>query len=285
MRLVALVVAALVPPQSDPKSEKVTIPDTKLSFDLVLVPGGKFKMGSPDGESGRGKDEGPVREVEVKPFWMGRHEVTWDEFEAFYLSGDKFADTNTRPTFPYEPPDRGMGKTGYPAMSIQWRAAKCYCDWLSKKTGKKYRLPTEAEWEYACRAGSDKPQPEPLDDHAWYDANSNKKNQEIGKKKPNAFGLCDMLGGVWEYCLEFYGEALPDGEAWKKAMTHLCDPYEKCEHVLRGGSWASPASELRAANRQKSLPDWNDRDPNRPRSVWWLTDGPMCGFRVVREAE
>jgi formylglycine-generating enzyme required for sulfatase activity len=299
---VALLAAA---PQSAPRTERVSFKsriklqtqkdetqeiktqEVDVSFEMVYVPGGKFRMGSPASEAGRDKDEGPVREVEVKPFWMGKHEVTWHEFETFYNGADTLVDADSRPTFPFEPPDRGMGRQDHAAMSIQWNACMAYCRWLSKVTGKRYRLPTEAEWEYACRAGSDRPQPEPIGDHAWSIENAGKKNQRVGQKKPNAFGLHDMLGGVAEYCLEAYAEKAPanDKAAFDEGLAHVCDQFTKCSHVVRGGSWRAPAAELRAADRRPNEPKWNERDPNRPRSVWWLTDGDFVGFRLVRETE
>jgi formylglycine-generating enzyme required for sulfatase activity len=171
-------------------------------------------------------------------------------------------------------------------MSIQWRTALCFCRLLSKRTGKKFRLPTEAEWEYACRGGSDKPAPEPLGDHAWYKDNAGNRNQEVGRKRPNAFSLYVMLGNVWELCLELYQPEPGVAEAGKSPWEgHVCGLFEKCFHVIRGGSWNDPASELRAASRMWIKSEWNHRDPNRPRGISWLTDGPFVGFRVVRDLE
>ena len=248
--------------------EKLTFPGLRtgetVTMGLVHVPGGKFRMGSPAGEAGREKDEEAVREVELRPFWIGKHEVTWAEYEVFFQTRKQAAvDGVTRPSEPYEPPG-GEGATGeQPAVSMRFHGAMRYCDLLSKNTGMKFRLPTEAEWERACRAGLDDPAPAPLGDFAWYDANSGAKPQLGGQKKPNAWGIHDMLGGVWEYCLEPYQ---PPGFG----------------PALRGGAWHSPASELRAANRQTYVPGWFERDPNRPRSLWWLTDARFVGFRVVR---
>jgi hypothetical protein len=160
-----------------------------------------------------------------------------------------------------------MGTTGrHPAVSVRWHGAIQCIEWISRKTGQRFRLPTEAEWEYACRAGSDAAAPEPLADHAWFKENSQDKTHEGGQKKANAFGLHDMLGNVWEFCLE---------------------PYKPPQYVpvLRGGSWNSPAKDLRAASRQVAEEDWYERDPNRPRSLWWYTDATFVGFRLVRSVD
>ncbi len=251
--------------QDQPKVETVAIPGTDLKFELVYVSGGRFKMGSPDTEPGRDHDEGPVREVEVKPFWISRHEVSWETFARWFESHKEApVDGVTRPSKPYESPNAGMGTTGrHPAISMRWHGAVQCIEWISRKTGQWLRLPTEAEWEYACRAGSERPAPHPLGDYAWFSENSQERTHESGLKKPNAFGLYDMLGNVWEYCLE---------------------PYKPpaFQPVLRGGSWNSPARALRAANRQVPEEEWYERDPNRPRSVWWYTDATFVGFRIVR---
>jgi len=147
-------------------------------------------------------------------------------------------------------------------VGMRWHGAMVYCDWLSKMTGRRFRLPTEAEWEVAARAGSTADGPEGVADAAWSKENSGDKTHPIGQKKPNAFGLHDMMGNVWEYCLEPFSP--PDFGP-----------------VLRGGAWNTPAAALKFSTRQPINPDWFDRDPNRPRSMWWLTDGPFVGFRVA----
>jgi formylglycine-generating enzyme required for sulfatase activity len=170
--------------QGDMKNYTETIPGTQVKFDMVPIAGGSFTMGSPDSEPGRKADEGPQHKVTVSPFWMERCEVTWNEFELFmYPEGKKegaqaeAADAVTHPTKPYVEMSFGMGKDGFPAISMTQHAANTYCKWLSAKTGHFYRLPTEAEWEYACRAGTttaysfgdDVSQ---LGDYAWYTNNS-----------------------------------------------------------------------------------------------------------------
>ena len=267
----ALVVglAAAACAQETPKKETVTIPGTAVKFDLVLLPGGKATVGSPEGEAGRKKDEAQ-RAVQLRPFWIGTHEVTWEEYSLYYESWRLAkVDGITRPSQPdvidpKEPFPNGadQGKR-HPALSIGWYGAAGYCEWLSRRTGQKYRLPTETEWEYAARAGSKEAVPGPLDGIAWHKGNSGDHTHEIGGGKPNAFGLFDAFGNAWENCLEpFAPPALAP--------------------VVRGGGWNTPAKDVRAANRQVVPDEWAERDPKRPLRLWWLTDGNFVGLRVVR---
>ncbi|HYV30077.1 MAG TPA: SUMF1/EgtB/PvdO family nonheme iron enzyme, partial [Candidatus Binatia bacterium] len=187
-----------------------TIPGTSVAYAMMPIPGGEFTMGSPPTEKGRQPDEGPQHKVEISPFWMGRCEVTWNEYELFmypdqekaltletnnpYL--DKVSDAVSRPTKPYVEMSFGMGKGDYPAISMTQHGANKYCQWLSGKTGQFYRLPTEAEWEYACRAGTTTAyyfgdDPAGLKEHAWYGKNSDFKYQKVGRKKANPWGLHD----------------------------------------------------------------------------------------------
>jgi formylglycine-generating enzyme required for sulfatase activity len=296
--------AAPLPPRHTSYTE--TIPDTDVRFDMVAVTGGTFLMGSPDGETGRGKDEGPQHPVHVYSFWMGRCEVTWDEYDAFRRdtgiedSADqrkllkKQPDAVTGPSPPYIDETWGYGREGMPVIGISHNAAMRYCWWLSKKTRKVYRLPTEAEWEYAARAGtrtaySFGDDPKQLGDHAWFARNSKVKGGEqqthrVGTKKPNPWGLHDMYGNVAEYCLDhhdagFYATFPLD----KLTPVPLLPPSDRCySYVVRGGSWADEAAQCRSAARRGSDRSWNRQDPYRPQSIWWLTDGDFVGFRVVR---
>jgi formylglycine-generating enzyme required for sulfatase activity len=262
------ILAFLLIAAQEPAKESVEIPGTKLKFELVPLPGGKVNVGSPANDPNR-KDDERQREVELKPFKIAAREVTWAEFNAF--RNPKSLDGVTRPTnadsFFIEniPPDFRDGNR--PMTNARWHTAMMYCEWLSKKTGGYYRLPTETEWEYAARAGSTAAGPDPLDDYAWHKKNSKERTHVGGERKSNAFGIPDMLGNVWEYVLE---------------------PYAPPEYgpVLRGGCWSSTARELRYANRQTIPYKWFADDSNSPRSVWWLTSSTVSiGFRVACVAD
>jgi formylglycine-generating enzyme required for sulfatase activity len=275
------------------------IPGTNVKFEMVPIPGGTFMMGSPTDEPGRSADEGPQHEVIIRPFWMGKFEVTWDEYDQFAFNeqinrdipqaaNDKppKADALTRPTPPYADESFGFGKGKQPVISITHHAAMEYCRWLSAKTGKIYRLPTEAEWEYACRAGTKTAysfgdDPKKLGEYAWYEANSDGSPHPVGQKKPNPWGLYDMHGNVAEWCLDHYDK---DFYSTLKAGA-LCPvllPTEKrYPHVVRGGSWDDQAPRLRSAARRASNKEWSKRDPQNPQSIWWHTEAIFVGFRIV----
>jgi len=279
--LVLVLTPALHEAADTPESYTETIPNTDTSFEMVHIPGGEFTMGS-DGEP----DEGPPRRVSISPFWMSRTEVTCDLFEEYYLNrfSNKPADGTvlTGPSPAYEPYDNGWGRDARPAIKVTWHNAKQFCAWLSAMTGKQYRLPTEAEWEFAARAGSDGETYENLPDYAWFAENSPEKTVEAAQKLPNAFGLYDMLGNVWEFCIDGY-----DADYYRNLHDDVnADPRgpEDSEDwgTLRGGSWQDPASELRFANRQIVQYEWLERDPQIPRSLWWHYDATMVGIRVVR---
>ncbi|MBV9123344.1 MAG: SUMF1/EgtB/PvdO family nonheme iron enzyme, partial [Planctomycetes bacterium] len=206
-------------PSADFKAYTETLPGTDVKFDLVPIPGGTYLMGSPDSEPGHKADEAPQHLVTILPFWMEKTEVTWDEFDVFRKEvGVEFpadnekrlqadADALTGPTKPYADETFGMGREKHPVIAITHHAAMEYCRWLSRKTGKLYRLPTEAEWEYACRAGTKTAyffgdDPKQLDDYAWYAANSDDTSHEVATRKPNPWGLYDMVGNVDEWCLD-----------------------------------------------------------------------------------
>ncbi|MGH9341275.1 MAG: formylglycine-generating enzyme family protein [Acidobacteriota bacterium] len=267
-----------------------TIPGSSVSFELVKIPGGTFQMGTPESDALREEDEGPPHEVEVGPFWMARTEVTWDEYEEFYFGGvpsdlpeveQGRVDAVSRPTPPYIPPDLGWGTGKRPAMSMTFYAAQKYCEWLSALTGKKYRLPTEAEWEYACSAGG-LWVPENLDEHVVYEATSEGMTQEAGSRKPNPWGLFDMLGNVSEFCSDWYAADYYAGSP-KENPT---GPHEGEHHAIRGGTYFDPVEEMRCTNRNHTT--WDDcmiTDPQIPKSEWWYSDCWYIGFRVVRSAQ
>jgi formylglycine-generating enzyme required for sulfatase activity len=298
-------------PDSVAKTEAEMKPYTELiehteeKFDLVPIKGGKFIMGSPATEPGRKEDEGPQHEVEIDPFWMGKCEMGWDVYEIWAADidiirrqvlgseptiRDKFADplTISKPTKPYTDMTFGMGKRGYPAISMTQHSARVFCQWLSAKTGRYYRLPTEAEWEYACRAGTKTAysfgdDPAELDDYAWHKGNSNEKYQKVGTKKPNPWGLYDMHGNVSEWVLDQNEQGFYQKCADQKLVKNpLAIPTEEYNRVVRGGSWDDKPERLRSASRRYSDEGWKEQDPQEPQSIWYLTDAKFLGFRVVR---
>lgn len=297
------------------------IPNTAISFNMVPVQGGTFKMGSEEAEPFRKNDEGPVRTVTVSKFFMGEVEVTWDEYWAFYASTmsegrldpvvvmERNAgnpDAISGPTPPFGIPDQGWGSGSRPAITMSHYGAQTYCQWLTKVTGKKYRLPTEAEWEFACRGGSETPyffKGDPkrfvnkglrnkifgvdttgINSYVVYQLNSSSKTQEPSFVKANPFGLKNMAGNVAEYCSDWYSP-----EAYKSTGNSVTDPKGPDsgeEHVVRGGSYNSGAGELRSAAREFTQSvNWLKTDPQQPKSIWWYSDIKGIGFRVVCEAD
>jgi formylglycine-generating enzyme required for sulfatase activity len=291
------------------------IPGSEVKFRMVAVPGGTFEMGSPPSEPFRRPDEGPQRKVRLSPFWMGRAEVSWREYEVYLAQrGTKgrqrdeavTVDAVTGPTPPYGSPDQGWGRGSRPAITMTHYAATKYCEWLSEVTGKKYRLPTEAEWEYACRAGTTSPyffagdptrfttrlwlnrllgaKTEPIAEYVRYVANSHGRSHPPYDVRPNPWGLVHMLGNVKEFCLDWYD---PESYAKFPPGEEVVDPRGPAsgeEHVIRGGSFRSDAADLRAAARDHTR--HNDclmTDPQSPKSIWWYSDCTDIGFRVVRE--
>lgn len=290
---------------------KVQIPGTDVTFEMIPVPGGKFKVGSPDGESDRKEDEGPQAEIEVAPYWIGKYEVTWAEYKSFMALHDVFkgfmsnnmrivaadqkrdVDVITAPSNLYEPSftfEAGDAKNE-PAATMTQYAAKQYTKWLSVLTDDFYRLPTEVEWEYACRAGSDKAytfgdDPSQLEEYAWFEDNSDEKRHQVGTKKPNAFGIYDMHGNVAEWVLDGHTEDGYKDFADKKSSAEAIHWPTKVDHrVVRGGSFEMSAADLRSASRLFSDDEaWKNDDPNFPKSPWWFTTTPATGvgFRLIR---
>ncbi len=295
--------AAQATTEAEMKPYREFISGSNAKFEMLPIPGGKFLMGSPDSEEGHSDDEAPQHEVEIKPFWMGKTEVTWDEYDIWNHSldakrrmatgqkatdKDKLSDAVTHPTKPYTDMTFGMGHDGYPAICMTQLAAKTYCEWLTVKTGHYYRLPTEAEWEYACRAGTTTAysfgdDPSQLGDYAWYVENSDDKTQPVGKKKPNPWGLHDMHGNVMEWTLdqyspEFYAESAKE----PLSILPFNMPTKLYPHAVRGGSWEDDADRCRSAARVGSDKDWKIQDPQIPKSRWYHTDALFLGFRIVR---
>ncbi len=299
------------------KNFEEKIPGTAVSFTMRAIPGGQFEMGSPPGQKFRDPDEGPVREVEVDSLWIAEVEVTWDEYLAFFNAtssqGRKEAETETNEdvdgitgaTPPWGAPDQGWGMGTRPAITMSHHAAQTYCRWLSSVTGKSYRLPTEAEWEYAARGGTDGPYffgGSPSDyssDGLWhkifgadtavintyviYQENSPYKTQPPSEVKPNPFGLKNMLGNVSEFCLDYY-DPLVYAKYPKGVIKNPRGPRNGQEHVVRGGSYKDGAADLRVADRDFTKTEaWLVTDPQIPKSIWWYSDEKHVGFRVVCE--
>lgn len=278
------------------------IPQTGIPYHMVPINGGEFLMGSPPQEQGREDSEGPQARVQVAPFWMGKYEVTWDEYEPFMITRvERFkhgarkdydpaqhtiVDAVSAPTAPYVEMSFGMGQYGYPAICMTQHAANKYCQWLSAQTGHFYRLPTEAEWEYACRAGTTTAysfgdDPSKLDQYAWYYDNSDEKYHKVGEKKPNPWGLYDMHGNVMEWTADQF---VPD--YFRRLPAHAENPFVRPQTLyprsVRGGGWDDDPERLRSAFRRGSDPTWQQQDPQLPKSVWYLTDAQWLGFRIVR---
>jgi formylglycine-generating enzyme required for sulfatase activity len=270
---------------------KTALPGTDVSFEMLPIPAGEFLMGTPESERGRKKDEGPQHKVRIEAFWMGKYEVTWDEYRLFMFAQkagetalkDELVDAVSRPTRPYVEMSFGMGINGYPAISMTQHAANKYAEWLSARTGKFYRLPTEAEWEYACRAGTSTAYSFGDDEteaarYAWYADNSNGKYQKVGAKKPNPWGLYDMHGNVAEWTLDQYAPEYNKSDAiepWAISTR----PYPQS---VRGGAWTDGVAALRCGARQGSDASWKMQDPQLPKSIWYHTDAQFLGFRLVR---
>lgn len=268
---------------------KQNIPGSSIVINMSPIPAGQFLIGSPEKEKGHEKDESPQKNIRIDSFWMATYETTYDQFELF-LDEEKDSgikpDAITRPSPPYIDFTLGMGKHGgYPANSMTQYSALMYCKWLYHKTGIFFRLPTEAEWEYACRAGSTTAyhfgkDAKQLSEYGWFSKNSGAKYHKVGELKPNSWGLYDMLGNVQEWTLDqymanYYVSITQDAPP-------SVSPISKHPKTLKGGSYLSTEQDLRSANRIESDLIWNRRDPQIPKSKWWNADAPFVGFRIAR---
>lgn len=287
-----------------------TIPGTEVSFRMIPIPGGSYMMGSPAGEDGHSEDEGPVRKAEVEPFWMGECEVTWSEYNLFMklyyqlkefqsrgmrkVTDDNRIDAITAPTPLYEPDftfEYGDDPQ-QPAVSMTQYAARQYTKWMSAITGQQLRLPTEVEWEYACRGGTQTAwsfgdDASVLGEYAWFAENTEESGtRQVRQKKPNPFGLYDMHGNAAEWVIDAYADYQPadllhGAVDWVRSSTP--DP-----RTVRGGSWEFAADRTRSAARMGSDDEaWKEYDPNLPKSPWWFTTDPArgVGFRLLRPAK
>jgi formylglycine-generating enzyme required for sulfatase activity len=238
---VALAAVQQVPRCGHDRKYDVKVPGTSISIRMIAVtPGDQPRL------------------------WISSTEVPWEAYDAFVFGFDrkdptlpKGADAAVRPSQPYITMDRGFGHAGYPVISISSLGASAFCEWLSKATGCKYRLPTEAEWEAAARADGTEAK---LDDVAWTKSNAEGKTHPIGKKAANAWGFHDLFGNAAEWC------SAADGK-----------------FVLRGGSYRDGPDGASATSSIPASPAWNKSDPQLPKSKWWLADGGFIGFRIARE--
>ena len=246
-------IAALQLPSQPPlpAGYTATVPGSAVSFEMAPVP-------PRDGAPG---------------FWIGRREVTWAEYDVFRADPQAQvqradepppgADAITRPTPPYADESFGFGKDGLPVLSITHHAALEYTRWLARRTGLGYRLPSEKEWDWACRAGGD--DRAMAEGRAWLRMNSGERPHPVGTLAPDALGLFDLVGNVAEWVDDGSDELYPQ--------------------VAKGGSWVDPPGGAGCGTRRVSDLSWNERDPQDPQSIWWHTDATFVGFRVMRPFE
>lgn len=265
--------------------------DVEESIKMVPVDGGAFVMGATDDKSQQIK-------VEVDSFWMGKYEITWEQYKQFSaevmnnlreqdLPGKEIgvdADVISLPSPSYVDMSFGMGTDGYPAISMTHYAASMFTKWLTAKTGNFYRLPTEAEWEYACRAGLDS-EPSDVEDRAWYKENSDRSYQKVGTKEPNSFGLYDLLGNVAEWTTDqfyedYYSRIAESGD--EPVENPWFKPTELYPRTVKGASWMDEQDQVSCAKRRGSDAGWKMLDPQLPKSRWWHTSAQFLGFRIVR---
>jgi formylglycine-generating enzyme required for sulfatase activity len=209
-----------------------------VKLEMLRVPGGSFLMGSPDSEEGHNEDEGPQHQVTVPDFYIGKYEVTQTQWKAVMGA-------NNNPS--------SFKGDDLPVEQVSWNDAKAFCEKLSRMTNRPYRLPSEAEWEYACRARTTGAYAGNLDAMAWYVDNADYKTHPVGQKQANAFGLYDMHGNVWEWCEDIYHESYggkhgnppADGSAWLVGGVPNF-------RSLRGGAWGNGSRIVRSATRSGS---------------------------------
>lgn len=248
--VLALILTAISGFAAEPPANYTeNIAGTLVKFDMIGIPAGQVAAGT--------------QSVQVKALWIAKTETTWDAYDVFTYRLDEPRgvdagdDAISRPSNPYGSVDWGYGHKGYPVINESYYGAEQYCKWLSMKTGHAYRLPTEAEWEYACLAGAPEPDEKSLDKYAWF---RQEKTQPVGQKLPNARGIYDMLGNVAEWCAGLDGKP-----------------------VVCGGSFEDSAKLVKAGARRRQDDSWQANDPQEPKSKWWLSDGQFVGFRIVRD--
>ncbi len=237
------------------------IPGTTVRFQMIAIPGGVLEKVGADGTRER---------IEIPPMWVSRTEVTWDLYDVYLYALDEPAGEGdgaiSRPSKPYVPPDRGFGHSGFPAISMTRQAGERFCEWLTIRTGHKYRLPTSDEWEYFARAGSSGAyafgdDASLLGQYAWFKGNTSYKTEPVARKKPNAWGLYDIHGNVAEWVM---------------------DPSEP-RPIARGGAYLDDPEGLTFGAIKRQDFSWNASDPQIPKSTWWLSDCGFVGIRLVCE--
>ena len=283
--------------QTDFMPYSQNIEGTDVSFKMVPIKGATFMLGASKKDKQKEADEMPQKQVEVSSFWMGAFEVTHKEFMLFTdATSDKLADGSlnpeviSRPSSPYEDPSKGLEDDDMkPTVGLTQYGALSYCRWLYKRTGVFYRIPTEAEWELAAKAGTETPyffgkKKKNLSEYAWYAENAEGQLHQVGLKKPNPNGLYDIYGNVAEWCLDqYYADfytTIKDGKKNPRGMPDALYP-----RSVRGGSFLDDEAGCRSTNRITSTDDWKARDPQLPKSIWWNTDSEFVGFRLVRPLE
>jgi formylglycine-generating enzyme required for sulfatase activity len=267
-----------VPSTDVPDGAMMTVKVGDVVFELIHIPAGSFLMGSQTGD----RDAMPVHEVRIgHDFYLGRTEVTVRQFRAFVeatgyqTDAERAGWANTCPLPGVHPNHRGLDwrrpdfelQDDQPVVVVSWNDATAFCRWLSAQTGRDFRLPAEAEWEYAARAGRRSNAADRLEEAAWYEGNASDCAHAVGTKAANAWGLYDMQGNAWEWCLDVwrpdYHEAAPDGCA--RAHDPVV-PQVAWRYVLRGGSWSSAARQLSLSYRARYLNHFSR---------------PDTGFRIV----
>jgi formylglycine-generating enzyme required for sulfatase activity len=222
-----------------------SIAGTVVDFEMILVP----------------PSEGTAA-GEVGPFWLGATEVTWDLYDLFVFgtgAGVDGAEVGvSRPSRPYVLPGDAFGHSGNPALGMTFMAAEHFVRWLSGVTGRAYRLPTEAEWEHACRSGD--AESGDLSERAWHSANAGRRTHRVGTRQQDALGFHDLLGNAAEWV------TTRDGEP-----------------VVKGGAYSDPPGQVTCASRRAYQAAWQMTDPQLPKSQWWLSDAPFVGLRIARD--
>lgn len=299
--VIGLVLVATIFTSGGGKNYIQKIPGSGSEINMVFIKGGTFSMGCSAESTVCNEDEKPSHSVTVDDFYMADMEITWNIYSLFMQRKIDPQSIPTSPnhevqikvdavsgaTTPYVEMSFGMGTDGYPAINATRFAAATFCKWLSAMTGNFYRLPTEAEWEYAARAGSNTTYSfgndlGKMDEYAWHKGNSDGKYHKVGTKKPNAFGLYDMHGNVAEWTQDQYDATLYLQRINKSTDNPLIEATQTFPTVVKGGSWMDEAENLRSSVRIPSTKKWRKRDPQIPQSKWWLTDAPFVGFRIVR---